>query len=317
MRPAHQHAVLDAGLARYVRVASNYAQLAHTGSGLYHRALADKAGRRNVRMFAHSRARHYYGARVVGRLPAQRLVHAAHAAGQRVKVGLRVGGRIAYVAPVTAHHPAVHGPALAHRTGQQLAPEVVLPGRYHLQHIGLHYVYARVHRIGKHLAPARLFDKAPHAPALVGLHHAVFQRHRHPLEHDGNVGRLAPVEFQRRRQVAVRQPVAREHAERLVQEPGCRLHPARRAQRRLFDMVPKLHAPARAVAEVVAYAVGHIAQRDRRASHAVALEQAQRIVHYGPVQHGHHGLGHIAGKRAQPRALASGHYNSFHDILLR
>lgn len=117
---------------------------------------------------------------------------------------------------------------------------------------------------------------------------------------------------QRRRQVAVGEPVAGEHHGGFVQHMRRLAHAARRAQRGLFRKIGEVYAVFRPVSKIAAHLAGQVHQRHRRLGYPMPPEQIQGIGHHRPVQHRYHGFGTGAGQGAQPGALAPRHDHSLH-----
>ena len=86
---------------------------------------------------------------------------------------------------------------------------------------------------------------------------------------------------------------------------------AGRAQQLLFQVVAQLDTQGAAVGEVAADLVGVVVQIGGDLGDAVTAQQLEHVLHDGPVEDGHHGLGGAAGERVQARAQAGGHDHGF------
>ena len=289
MRVLPQHRALETRARRHHAARAHDAVGPHARARLDHRVLADEARPLEHRAAIHPRAGHTQHA-------ARPAIHAQiDAAVHRVDMRLQIGRHVADIAPVAAHRPGAQPVPPLEQLREQIAAEII--GRLfgnHVQHLRLKDVYARVDRVGKHLAPARLFDKALHASVRIGDDHAVLERIFDVLYDDRSQRALPLMPLIRRREIAVGHAVAREHDERLVQKIARLTHAARRAERRFFYIVAHVHPEARAVAQPARNALGQIHQRRRGLAYAVALKQLQRVAQHRPVHQRHHGLGPTA-----------------------
>ena len=86
--------------------------------------------------------------------------------------------KVAYIAPVAFGLVAEYLHACAQHARKKVLGKIV--GRslgYHIKHVRLYYVYARIHKVAEYLRGGRLFYKAGYKAVLVLKHNAVFHRH--------------------------------------------------------------------------------------------------------------------------------------------
>ena len=118
-----------------------------------------------------------------------------------------------------------------------------------------------------------------------------------------------------RGQVDVGEDVARDDDEPLVElVPGVQHRPGR-AERGGLGGVDHADPELRAVAEIAADGVGHEGDRDHDVLEAVLAQQADDVLHHGPVGHGQHRLRLVRGEGAEAGALAAGHDQRFHGSI--
>ncbi len=84
----------------------------------------------------------------------------------------------------------------------------------------------------------------------------------------------------------------------------------------LLDDVVDGHVEIRAVPEPVADVGAEVVEGDHDLGDAVVAEQPQVVLDHRGTHHWHHRLGGLAAERPEPRALASGHDDGFHDLSL-
>ena len=235
-----------------------------------------------------------------------------HVALDDVEGALQVALGRADVQPVALRGKAVEALADQQRPHLALDRDVAI-GRHELEDLALQHVRAGADQVRVDRIRARLLDEVAHRAVLVEMHEAVGARvgDRHERERRLRAGPLVLGDL--RAQVDVREHVAVEHQEALVEHRLGELQRAGRAARvGLLDEAQADPQPG-AVAEHVAHA-----RREKAAGHDHVVDPvlAQPLEHERderPVDQRHDGLGHGRGQRAQPRALAADEDHGLHQ----
>ncbi|MNX78966.1 hypothetical protein D3C86_1105790 [compost metagenome] len=235
-----------------------------------------------------------------------------------VVVRFAVGLEVAHVLPVAARDVPVHGVVAAQQEGEEVLGEVhFLLGLEQAQDLGLEDVGAGVDGVGEDLAGAGLLEEALDAALFVGDDDAELERVLDPVQEQGREGLLLLVVGDRRRQVDVGKAVARDHQEGVVQVLLDGLDRPRRAEGHLLlDRVGDVDPEVAAVPEVVLDDLRQVVEGDEDVGDPMPLEEVDDVLRHGAVQHRDHGLGNVAGERAQAGTGTAGHQNSLHRELL-
>ena len=235
------------------------------------------------------------------------------AALEAVEVGLHVRGVAAHILPVAVGDPAKDVLAFFQQLRKYVArPVGDLAGPEELEHRRVEDVDARVGQVADDLAPAWLFDEPLHRAALVDDHDPVLERVRHWLQDDGGDGLAFAVEAGGSAEIDVRQRVARDDNEWLVQLLPCQHHRAGRSEGRVFDRVAERDTLLGAVAEVVADRSPEVLHCRHHVPQLVAAQVKKDVLHDRAPRNRDQGLGHVAGKRSQARPLAPSHDDCLH-----
>jgi hypothetical protein len=133
------------------------------------------------------------------------------------------------------------------------------------------------------------------------------------LERDRGGGAGLAVRVDERGEVDVGEHVARDDEERVVELVRRVADRPRGAERAVFRRVAHGDPEVGAVAEVVADLVGEERHRDDDLVEPVLRQQPDDVLHHGLVHQRHHRLGGVAGERAQPRPLTTGHDHRLHQ----
>ena len=103
------------------------------------------------------------------------------------------------------------------------------------------------------------------------------------------------------------------HKEGLRAEPVADVANASRgAEQALLLAVGEVDPERCAVAEMAANRLREPVQVRDHLTHVVARDQAQHVLHDGPVRNRHHGLGHLVGERPQACAQPCRHDHGLH-----
>ena len=133
------------------------------------------------------------------------------------------------------------------------------------------------------------------------------------VEDQGGRRPAGAVEPQGGGQVQVAHRVAADDQEVLApQVSHAVFHAARGAQGLLLHKIGQLYPQFGAVPEPLGDHLGHILQGDADIGKAVALEQADDVLHHRLAEERDHGLGPVQGEGSQPGALPSRHDDCFH-----
>ena len=235
-------------------------------------------------------------------------------AGQCLGCGPPILADVADIAPIARGDKAIHGQTLLQHLRKDLAAPVErLARRDEIEHLRLQHIDAGIDRIGGHLAPTRLFQKAHHPSIGIGDDHAVVQRFGHMIEDDRGHRLLFFVKGDDLLQVEIGDGIAADHQKGVVKIlPGVG-NAARRAQGRLLDGIADTHAHGTAVSEVILNHAGHVLQRDDDFGDPVVAQKLQDVSEHHLVHQRQHRLGATHSQRAQPRACAACHHDSFHS----
>ena len=117
-------------------------------------------------------------------------------------------------------------------------------------------------------------------------------------------------------QIHIREGVAADDDEGLVEKGLSVLDAARGTQGAFLHEIGEVDPERGAIAEIGLDLPGHVLQRHADLGDAVALEQANRMLHDRAVHDGNHGFRDVAGEGAQTRPLASSHDDRFHTLIL-
>ena len=329
-RPAECRALHDAAPAQVRRHVDDRARharaLTHGDARPEHRVRADRCRRRDPAVVAD--VRRAFDLAEVGDLDAlaepdvaaqaKSRNREADALLQRVEVRLPVLVEVADVLPVAVQHVAVQRPAHLEQQREQLLREVVRTvGGNVPEHLGLEHVDARVDRVGEHLAPRGLLEEPLDAAVLVGHDDAELERVVDGDEADRGRRALLAVEAHQRAEVDVAERVARDDEERVVELVPGEEDRAGRACGRLLDGVAHPHAERLPRAEVAADGLRHEGERDHDVLEAVLSQELDDVLHAGPADDRHHRLRLVRRQRAQAGALATGHHDGLHLVVLR
>jgi hypothetical protein len=205
-----------------------------------------------------------------------------HLAFERVVVGLLVLFEVADVGPVRVDDVAAELGAVAQHLGEEILREVVVaPADHPLENARFEHVDAGVDRVGEHLAPRRLLEKARDAPIFIRDDHAELERVGDALQGDRDVVLFALVVFDQRGQVDVGERVARDHDKRFAgQQLVSHLHRTGGTERRVFDDVLHRYAEVGAAVEIRFDFVGEVVQRRDDLGDTVPPQQGDDMLHH-------------------------------------
>ena len=303
VRTSKQHAALEARAGHNLAAGADAAVLADACAAMHNGTRGDERGVRYDAAVLEPRATR-----------TRRESGKRDSAVQRVPMYAQVGRRVAHVAPVALGDAAVERLAVAQHGGEELMPKIAgLPLRDAGEHLRLQNIHAGIDQIGINIAAPGLFMESGNASVAVGHDHAVFLRRMRSDQQQRGFCTVRFVEGYGGAQVEITHAIAGEHDEALIQKIARLADAASGAQRRAFNIIAKLCAEIGAIAEIIAYAVRHIAQRGADLRYAVLFEQFNGKLHQRPVQQTQHRLGTGTGERAQARALAARHDDGFHE----
>ena len=174
------------------------------------------------------------------------------AALEKIGVRARVLGNGSDVGPVTGRDVPVERLAFGEERRKQIFAEVErLAGFVPLEHARLDHVDAGVDRVREDFAPRWLLEELRDAPVLAGDHDAVLERIRDVVERERDGGLALAMEGDDLREVDVRQGVAGDHDEGVIEGVADLTDGSAGPERRFLDAVLQAHADRAAVAEAV------------------------------------------------------------------
>ena len=237
---------------------------------------------------------------------------------EEIRVRARVLGNGPDVGPVAGCDVAVERLTLGEEGREEILAEVErLAGLVALEHARLDHVDAGVDRVGEDLAPRRLLEELRDAPVLAGDHDAVLERIRDVVERERDGGLALAMERDDLREIDVRQRVARDHDEGVVEGVTDLTDGSAGAERRFLDAVLQAHADRAAIAEAVLDLRREVLQGHERVVDPVALEQIEDMPEAWLIDDRDHRLGPIDRQGAQAAPLAAGHDHGLHQSEFR
>jgi hypothetical protein len=217
--------------------------------------------------------------------------------GEEVELALAILRGAADVEPVGPGHPAEEGDAVGEETGEELALDGDGATRGDAgEQAAVEQVDAGVHGIRGDLGGIGLLDEAPYRAAIAQLDEAVRGGVGHPGQVNGRRRLPLGVEGEHGAEVRVGEDVAVEDDHEAGHAVHRVPHPARGAERLVFDHVGQAHAPGGAVAHGRADRVHHVGAGQDDVPHAVAREERELIGEERDVQQGDDRLGPIVGE---------------------
>ena len=218
------------------------------------------------------------------------------------------------VAPVDGAEDAV---AAREEGGEEDALDRrVHPGRHHLEDARLEDVDPRVDVVRRDLLGPRLLEEAQDPAVGVRLDEAVGRRVRHRCQQDRGLRLRGLVPGDDRRQVDVGQHVAVQDDGPLVEEVERVADGAAGAERGVLDGVADAHAERTPVAEDGLDALRAVGHGEDDLAYPGAGEQVELVAEERPVDDRHDGLRRRERQGSQPRPLAAGQDDSFHQVSL-
>src|SRR6266700_2501796 len=237
----------------------------------------------------------------------------AHRLVEGVEVRLTELVEVADVLPVLVEDVAVERTAHLEQQREELLREVVgSVGGYVAQHLRLEHVDAGVDPIGDDLASGRLLQEALDPAFVVGDDDPELERVLDRLEPDRDRGFLLAVEVDDLLQVHIRERIAGDDDEGVVELPARQPDGAGGAERRLLDGVLDVDAERLPVAEVAADGLRQEGDCDDHVLHSVAAQKLDDVLHAGLADDRNHRLRLVRRQWAKARALAAGHDDRFH-----
>src|SRR5918997_832969 len=177
-------------------------------------------------------------------------------------------------------------------------------------------VDARVRQGAYGLLGARLLLETLDVSLLVDLDHPELRGVINPPQGYGGQRAFLPVKLDQSLYVYVRQRVARDDDEGVVEPVGQTLHSPRRAQELLFPLQAYSHAVHPGLLAVgFQKRIGQVVDIYVHLLDAVAGQEVEDVLDNRGVHHRGHGLGDLTGKREEPGSLARRQSHRFHRPL--
>ena len=120
-----------------------------------------------------------------------------------------------------------------------------------------------------------------------------------------------------RGQVEIGEHIAADDQDALIHPLGGIADASRRAVVGVRPDVLHLDAHRRAITEIAGDRLGRVEEGGDDVVQPVLLQQGDDVGHHGFIHEWHHGLGRVAGERAQPRPEPTSHYDGFHSEVRR
>jgi hypothetical protein len=185
------------------------------------------------------------------------------------------------------------------------------------QDLRLQHVDPRVDGVGEDLTPRGFLEESLDAAVRVGDDDAELERVVDALERDGGERLLLLVEAQDRCEIDIAQRVSGDDQERLVERVLGELDGPRRARGGFLDGIADGDVLGLPRSEVAADGLRHECKGDDDVLESVLGEQVDDVLHARLADDRHHRFGLVRGQRPKARALAAGHHDGFHRVVLQ